>query len=256
MGPVYGAVGMKRTTSGEYDTELILDEKSNVLVGSVFFNSDQIKEDDKAWEFEMIQKLSREMPFMPEILDYHFKGTSIEYALPNIGQMYPLEFYCQDLCTDYKPENIIEMFVISNNILHMWRGILNEWSVRNNVIIHSGNFWDGAILDDKKNMLYLNFTDFSLKKKDQYDFYLRNNNNQDIENANRFLYTLVGKKQRNDEVEEKIKKNDTDLKVFRAKYETLLKKKNEQLSKSISKESIKATLGEMMYKFYFGDSDG
>lgn len=256
MGPVYGAVGMKRTASGEFDTELILDEKSNVLIGSVFFNSDQIKEDDKAWEFGMLQKLSREMPFMPEILDYHFKGTAVEYALPNIGQMYPLEFYCQDLCSDYKPENIIEMFIISNNILHMWKGMLNEWAVRNDVIIHSGDFWDGAILDDKKNMLYLNFTDFSLKKKDQYYFYLRNSNSQDVENANRYLYTLVGKKLSKDDYEEKVKNNTRDLEVFRAKYRTLLKNKNEQLSKSISRESIKATLGEEMYNFYFGDSDG
>ena len=196
------------------------------------------------------------MPFIPEILDYQFKGTAIEYAIPNIGQMYPLEFYCKDLYRDYKPENITEMFIISNNILHMWRGMLNEWSVRNKVIIHCRDFWDGTVLDSKKNMLYLNFTSFMLKKSDKYQFYLKNNNVNDVGNTNRYLYALVGKKESNDDYEEKIKNNTTDLKVFRAKYETLLKNKNEQLSKSISKESIKATLGDSMYKFYFGDSDG
>lgn len=239
-----------------YDTELVLNDSDNVLIGSKFFNPLEIEKEDKVWEIAMIQKLSYEMPFIPTMIDYHIKGSAYEFALENIGNMLPIDYYCLDMCDHPSADNVKKMFAIGNNILYKWRAMINDFSIKNNVLIRISDFWEGTIVNQKNKMYFLNIQNFNIKPIDEIQEYILPTNSTDEQTVLRYTHKLANATATLEKTNLLRKANKRELDYIKSRHEIYINRKNKQIANSISKDTIKATLGKEQYNFYFGDSDG
>jgi len=244
---------MKRI-GDEFDTELTLQD--NVLIGSKFFTPHELRRGDKAWEIEILQKLSQEMSFIPTILDYKFEGTAWEFALENIGNMLPVEFYVADMIDHPSDLNLKKMYAIANNILYKWRGMINDFALRNNVLIKINGFWDGTVINQDKKLYFMNIQNLEVTRVKEIENFIIPHETGDLNTVMRWMYKLSYTTQHFEKILDIQKKNKNELHYLKSRCEVMLDKKNKQLAKSISIDTIKATLGEAKYQFYFGDSDG
>ena len=233
-------------------------KENNVLIGSKFFQSHE--QETKPWEFKMLQKLSQEVMFIPTILDYHFKGSAVEFAYENIGSMYPVEFEIQDLKQNPTKENIKKFLAIKSNILHSWKHQITYFGLKNDCNIRVKDFLNGSVVVPNGKMYFLNIVDSTVRSSSDNDLLMTLRDSRDgVNDMEMFrertmeMYLAFGAKEI---IKEQYELRDKDRRFVSKQKDRIIREKDTKLKNSINKDIIKAQLGLEKYKFYFGDSDG
>ena len=251
---------MKRTEDG-WDTELAPADSDRVLIGTYFVPVGERKE--KEWQLQVLQLLSKEVSFIPEILDYQIlSGESYQIAIANIPSIIHIEDYLRDLVKAANINDRSEIYSISQTLIHHWKAELANFNLKYNVLVEIYEFWDGTCMTNQ-GLKFINFDNVKIDKTPKNDknktrkmFHsIFNSNVNDIHKLNdmsiRFIRNLYYK----EEITQ-IKKDFQREKTFlEERYNSIIEEKNKKLKGTINKDIVKQQLGEDLYYLHFGEEN-
>lgn len=248
---------MRKLTNDTFDLDLVPFE--SVLVGTRRVELHDIER--KPYELELLKKLSEEVSFIPTILDYQILSReSYQYAIADLGEVTPLDFFAMDLAAQGSFESVGVALKIRRLLMYKWRNQIEEFAERQGAVVKLYSFWDGCVVNKDNSIIFLNFDQiqfFPLEGTEEDAKHMKKTHfdRTDQERLSFFIDKLNSEIFAKKEAERIKEKFDHDLTYLKEKHDQMMKQKNEKIKNSISKDVIKAQLGEDLYYMYFGEED-